>query len=346
MQSRSALAQWERSYLQVLRDLLSKAQGQGRPRDDRTGTGTASMFGLQLKVPLKHGQLPALVTKHVHLKSVAVELLWFISGSQSTDYLKQHGVSIWDEWANKGEVGPMYGHQWRNWDGPEGQVDQLNKLIIDLLVDPFSRRHVVTAWNPAVLPVSGFSPQENVASGRAALAACHCLFQCYVEPMSVYERVLHAKSAKLAPEDVLDVLETKTQVGEAGALLDQLGAPRLKLSMRVDQRSADWFLGVPFNIASYALLTHLLCKLCGYAPGELTMQFGDVHLYVNHAEQAQEQLDRAGRAMQGDQDIRYPLFGLRESCLGNDVNLDDVTLDDILIGDYRHMGRIVAPIAV
>lgn len=342
---KEGLAQWERDYLQVLRDLLEKSQSQTVPRSDRTGTGVASKFGCQLRVALRPGRLPALVTKQVHLKSVFVELFWFLTGQSNIEMLRAHDVKIWDKWELNGEVGPMYGVQWRRWEGADGlRYDQIADLLINLRIDPYSRRHVVSAWNPSVLPHAGMSPQDNVAAGRAALAACHMAFQAYVDDMTVSERVYAGIRLRNAPTEALEAL---TGVEDAGAhhMLDKLGVPSRKLSLRVDQRSADWFLGVPFNITSYALLTHMLCKVCGYYPGELVMQFGDIHLYSNHLAQAQEQLDRAGLALQGKADIQYPHFVFNEGSMAAPNYLDNLTLDDIDVTHYKHMGRLLAEVA-
>lgn len=218
-----------------MRDVIAN----GSDREDRTGVGTRGLFGRQLRFDLDDG-FPLLTTKRVHFKSVVAELLWFLSGSTSNHWLNARGVTIWDEWAAPdGELGPIYGAQWRRWPTAQGAtIDQLSELITALRRDPDSRRHLVSAWNPTTLPLAGVSPRDNAAAGRMALAPCHCLFQCYVD--------------------------------------------RGKLSLQLYQRSADLFLGVPFNIASYALLIHLLAQQCELLPGELIHTFGDVHLYRNH----------------------------------------------------------------
>ncbi|MBK5967699.1 MULTISPECIES: thymidylate synthase [Thiorhodovibrio] len=245
-------------YLDLMRDILAH----GSDREDRTGVGTRSVFGRQLRFDLSDG-FPLLTTKKVHFRSVVVELLWFLAGSTDNRWLNERGVTIWDEWAAPdGSLGPIYGAQWRRWPAVDGatatagqSIDQLADLVESLRRDPDSRRHLVSAWNPAVLPSPGVSPQDNAAAGRMALAPCHCLFQCYVD---------------------------------SG-----------RLSLQLYQRSADLFLGVPFNIASYALLTHLLAQQCDLEPGELVHTFGDVHLYRNHLTDdiVYEQLRRAPRAL-------------------------------------------------
>lgn len=222
----------ERQYLNLLRDILEN----GVRRDDRTGTGTLGVFGRQMRFDLSKG-FPVLTTKKLHLRSIIVELLWFLRGETNIAYLKDNGVRIWDEWADaEGELGPVYGKQWRSWTAPDGRViDQIEKLVHGLKTNPNSRRHIVTAWNPADVD-------------DMALPPCHCLFQFFVADG--------------------------------------------KLSCQLYQRSADVFLGVPFNIASYALLTMMLAQVVGLEPGDFVHTFGDAHLYLNHLEQAELQLTR------------------------------------------------------
>lgn len=222
-------------YLDLIRDVIEN----GVNRTDRTGVGTRSVFGRQVRCDLRAG-FPLLTTKRIHTKSLVAELLWFLSGSTNNHDLTAQGVTIWNEWAAPtGQLGPIYGQQWRSWQLPNGAtLDQLSDLIDAIRKTPDSRRLVVSAWNPADLPLITLSPQDNVAAGRMALAPCHCLFQFYVQ---------------------------------AGYL-----------SCQLYQRSADLFLGVPFNIASYALLTHLVAQQCDLLPHELIISFGDLHLYQNH----------------------------------------------------------------
>jgi thymidylate synthase len=222
----------ERQYLNLLRGILDN----GVRRDDRTGTGTLGVFGRQMRFDLSKG-FPVLTTKKLHLRSIIVELLWFLRGETNIAYLKDNGVRIWDEWADaEGELGPVYGKQWRSWTAPDGRViDQIEKLVHGLKTNPNSRRHIVTAWNPADVD-------------DMALPPCHCLFQFFVADG--------------------------------------------KLSCQLYQRSADVFLGVPFNIASYALLTMMLAQVVGLEPGDFVHTFGDAHLYLNHLEQAELQLTR------------------------------------------------------
>jgi thymidylate synthase len=226
-----------RAYL----DLLGKILAEGHRKSDRTGTGTLSLFGHQMRFDLGQG-FPCMTTKKLHMKSVIVELLWFLRGDTNVSFLHQHDVSIWDEWADeRGELGPVYGHQWRSWPLPGGgHVDQISRLLDQIRNNPDSRRLIVSAWNVADIE-------------RMALPPCHCLFQFYVADG--------------------------------------------KLSCHLYQRSADVFLGVPFNIASYALLTRMVAQVCGLRPGEFVHSFGDVHLYSNHEAQARLQLERQPRAL-------------------------------------------------
>ena len=231
------------AYLDLMRHVLDN----GQDKADRTGTGTRSVFGWQMRFDLAAG-FPALTTKKLHLKSIIHELLWFLQGDTNIAYLKEHGVRIWDDWADEnGDLGPVYGKQWRRWETPDGRlVDQISQLVHSLKHNPDSRRHIVSAWNPGDVD-------------EMALPPCHCLFQFYVSPPAA------------------DGLR--------------------RLSCQLYQRSADIFLGVPFNIASYALLTLMLAQVCGYQPGEFVHTFGDAHLYANHFEQARLQLTRSPRPL-------------------------------------------------
>lgn len=265
--------------MQEYQRLLKKVLTQGSFREDRTGVGTYAVFGEQSRYDLAEG-FPLLTTKKLHLRSIIHELLWFLRGDTNVAYLRERGVTIWDEWADEnGELGPVYGAQWRRWQGAPGAepVDQIARLVEGLRAHPASRRHVVSAWNV---------PQID----RMALPPCHMLFQCFVE-----------------------------------------GG---RLSCQLYQRSADLFLGVPFNIASYALLTHLLAQVCGYEPGEFIHTFGDLHLYANHLEQAKLQLTRAPRAL--------PRLHLD----ANVKEIDDFRYEHIRLEDYAPWPAIKAPIAV
>jgi thymidylate synthase len=272
-------------------DLLRHVREQGCRKGDRTGTGTLSVFGYQMRFDLAAG-FPLVTTKKIHFKSVVHELLWFLRGDTNTRYLKENGVRIWDEWADEaGELGPVYGYQWRSWPTPGGgHIDQVAQVVAQLRNNPDSRRIIVSAWNPSDLPDERVAPQANVAQGRMALAPCHAFFQFYVADG--------------------------------------------RLSCQLYQRSADVFLGVPFNIASYALLTLMLAQVCGLRPGEFIHTLGDAHLYTNHVEQADEQLAREP----------LPLPSVRLNPAVDD--LFAFVYDDIVLVDYRHHPHIKAPIAV
>ena len=268
-------------------DLMRHVFEHGTPKADRTGTGTRSVFGWQMRFDLVEG-FPMLTTKKLHLRSIIHELLWFLQGDTNIRYLKENGVRIWDEWADaNGDLGPVYGHQWRHWKTPDGrEIDQIAQLVDGLKNNPDSRRHIVTAWNPGDVD-------------RMALPPCHAFFQLYV--------------ASAAP-------------GNA----DQ----RPRLSCQLYQRSADIFLGVPFNIASYALLTLMLAQVCGYQPGDFVHTFGDAHLYSNHFDQVKLQLAR---------DVR-PLPTLRLNPEVTDIfafRFEDFTLEG-----YDPHPHITAPVAV
>jgi thymidylate synthase len=263
----------ERPYLDLLADIMAN----GVLRDDRTGTGTLGVFGRQIRFDLARG-FPLLTTKRVHFKSVALELLWFLRGDTNVRWLQERGVTIWDEWADaEGELGPVYGHQWRSWAAPDGRsIDQIARLVEGLKANPNSRRHIVSAWNPAEVD-------------DMALPPCHCLFQFFVADG--------------------------------------------RLSCQLYQRSADVFLGVPFNIASYALLTLMLAEVVGLQPGEFVHSFGDAHLYVNHLEQARTQLARAPRA--------FPTVRLAPR-----DDLFAYGYEDIALEGYEPHPLIRAPVAV
>lgn len=239
-----------RQYLDLMRHVLEH----GVRKEDRTGTGTLSIFGWQMRFDLGAG-FPAVTTKRLHLRSIIHELLWFLRGETNIRYLHEHGVTIWDEWATEdGELGPIYGRQWRAWRTPDGRaVDQIAQAVEQIRTRPHSRRILVSAWNVADLPDEGVGPQENVRAGRMALAPCHTFFQFYVAEG--------------------------------------------RLSCQLYQRSADIFLGLPFNIASYALLTMMVAQVTGLQPGELIHTLGDAHLYLNHLEQARTQLAREPRPL-------------------------------------------------
>ncbi len=261
-------------YLDLLQHILDK----GFPKPDRTGTGTLSRFGYQMRFDLNNG-FPLVTTKKLHLKSIIYELLWFLRGETNIQYLKEHGVSIWNEWADKnGELGPVYGKQWRNWEGADGRVtDQIAQLIQQVKNSPDSRRLIVSAWNVADLPAMALMP-------------CHTIFQFYVAEN--------------------------------------------KLSCQLYQRSADVFLGVPFNIASYALLTLMIAQVCGLEPGEFVHTFGDVHLYSNHVDQAKLQLTRKPYPL--------PVMKLNPSV----KNIFDFQFEDFTLESYQSHPAIKAAVAI
>lgn len=276
-----------KQYLELMQEILDS----GVPKGDRTGTGTLSVFGRQMRFDLSKG-FPLLTTKKLHLKSIIHELLWFLSGDTNIRYLNDNGVTIWDEWATEsGELGPLYGRQWRSWPTKEGAtIDQITQLIEALKSNPNSRRHIVSAWNVEYLPDERFSPQENVQQGRMALAACHTLFQFYV-------------------------------------------ADR-RLSCMLMARSQDYLLGTPFNIASYALLTHMLAQQCDLEVGDFVWTGGDVHLYNNHVEQARLQLTREAKELPKLVIHRRP------------ASIFEYKFEDFEIVGYDPHPSIKAPIAV
>ena len=275
------------TYLALLQNILDK----GSRKSDRTGTGTISLFGYQMRFDLADG-FPAVTTKKLHFKSIVHELLWFINGDTNIRYLNEHGVTIWNEWATpEGELGPVYGAQWRNWIAPDGRrIDQLAQLLADIRERPDSRRHIVSAWNPALLPDESLSPRENAALGRQALPPCHTMFQFNVADG--------------------------------------------RLSCQLYQRSADVFLGVPFNIASYALLTMMVAQVVGLEPGDFVHTFGDVHIYLNHLDQVETQLARSP-------------FPLPRMHINPEVrSLFAFRYEDFELQDYQYHPAIRAPIAV
>ncbi len=269
-------------------DLVKHVLENGVQKGDRTGTGTKSVFGYQMRFDLSEG-FPLVTTKKLHLKSIIYELLWFLNGETNIGYLNNNGVRIWDEWADEdGNLGPVYGHQWRNWDDKE--IDQITELIETLKTNPNSRRMLISAWNPSVLPDTTKSFAENVANGKVALPPCHAFFQFYVAEG--------------------------------------------KLSCQLYQRSADIFLGVPFNIASYALLTMMIAQVCGLQPGDFIHTFGDAHIYNNHMEQLELQLSREPRAL--------PTMKLNPEV----KNIFDFKFEDFTLENYDPHPHIKGAVAV
>ena len=269
-------------------DLIRHVQEKGILKEDRTGTGTKSVFGYQMRFDLSEG-FPMLTTKKLHLKSIIHELLWFLKGETNIAYLTENNVKIWDAWANEnGDLGPVYGHQWRNWNS-EG-IDQITEVIQTIKTNPDSRRMLVSAWNPSVLPNTKISFSENVANGKAALPPCHAFFQFYVTDG--------------------------------------------KLSCQLYQRSADIFLGVPFNIASYALLTMMIAQVCDLKPGDFIHTFGDAHIYSNHNEQIALQLSRTPRNL--------PTMEINPEV----KNIFDFTYDDFILKNYNPYPHIKGKVSV
>ncbi len=276
-----------KQYLDLMRHVLEH----GHKKSDRTGTGTISVFGYQMRFDLSQG-FPLVTTKKCHLRSIIHELLWFLKGDTNIQYLKDNKVTIWDEWATEqGDLGPVYGAQWRSWQTPDGRViDQISQLIHDIKTNPDSRRLIVSGWNPAVLPDTKYSPKDNAAMGKQALPPCHTLFQFYVHDG--------------------------------------------KLSCQLYQRSADIFLGVPFNIASYALLTMMVAQVCDLTPGDFVHTFGDAHLYSNHLDQVNEQLSRTP----------HPLPQMKLNPAVKDIF--SFRIEDFELVNYLAHPAIKAPIAI
>ncbi|SHE50920.1 thymidylate synthase [Psychroflexus salarius] len=274
--------------MQQYHDLIQHVLENGVDKGDRTGTGTRSVFGYQMRFNLAEG-FPLVTTKKIHVKSVIHELLWFLKGDTNTKYLQENGVRIWNEWANdRGDLGPVYGHQWRNWNSEE--IDQIKELIKTLKTNPNSRRMLVSAWNPSVLPDTSQSFADNVAQGKAALPPCHAFFQFYVA--------------------------------------------NNKLSCQLYQRSADIFLGVPFNIASYALLTMMIAQVCGFEYGDFIHTFGDAHIYNNHFEQVKLQLSRDIKAL--------PTMELNPEV----TSIFDFTYEDFKLNNYNPHPLIKGKVSV
>jgi thymidylate synthase len=272
-------------------ELLDKILNEGNLKGDRTGSGTLSIFGYQMRFDLSQC-FPLVTTKKIHLKSIIHELLWFLKGETNLAYLHEHNVSIWNQWADEqGELGPVYGYQWRSWPTPDGRhIDQIQQVIEQLKKTPNSRRIIVSAWNVADLPDESISPQQNVAQGKMALAPCHTFFQFYVADG--------------------------------------------KLSCQLYQRSCDTFLGLPFNIASYALLTHMVAQQSDLAVGDLIWTGGDVHLYLNHQEQAKLQLTR--------KPYQFPNLTIKR----RPETLFAYRYEDFCCNDYQAHEHIKAPISV
>jgi thymidylate synthase len=282
-----------KQYLDLVKHVLEN----GNQKGDRTGTGTKSVFGYQMRFDLAEG-FPMVTTKKLHLKSIIYELLWFLKGDTNIKYLQDNGVKIWDAWADEnGNLGPIYGHQWRNWNSEE--IDQIAELIKELKANPNSRRMLVSAWNPGVLPDTSISFAENVANNKAALPPCHAFFQFYVSSPDLSK-----------------------------------GEEKGKLSCQLYQRSADIFLGVPFNIASYALLTMMIAQVCDLKVGEFIHTFGDAHIYNNHFEQLELQLSRKPKSL--------PKMILNPAI----KDILEFTYDDFTLENYEPHDAIKGSVAV
>jgi thymidylate synthase len=336
-------------------DLLQKILNQGVENPNRTGVGALSIFGHQMRFDLRNG-FPLLTTKFTSFKLVAAEVLWFLSGSTNNEHLRKlngnNKPTIWEEWQSNGDLGPIYGAQWRSWRDGRREYDQIDTLIKRLKSHPHSRRHVVSTWNVADLPDETLSPQENVEQGLMALAPCHCLFQFYVEPMDIFSRAnwlndnnhktyirlfLDEKDSNvITSSEFYSASEFYSSDDKIHTLLDKEGVPKYYLSCQLYQRSCDSFLGLPFNIASYALLTHMIAHVVGMVSKEFVWTGGDIHLYENHIEQAKKLLSRDPK--------RYPLSMLK---LNSAVtNIDDFTLTDIELINYQSYPKIEASVAV
>ena len=282
-----------KQYIDLVKHILEN----GTQKRDRTGIGTKSVFGYQMRFDLSEG-FPMVTTKKLHLPSIIHELLWFLKGDTNIKYLQENNVKIWNAWADeKGNLGPVYGHQWRNWNSEE--IDQIAEIIKELRTNPDSRRMLVSAWNPSVLPDTSKSFAENVANNKAALPPCHAFFQFYVTPVDISK-----------------------------------GEEKGRLSCQLYQRSADVFLGVPFNIASYALLTMMIAQVCDLQVGEFIHTFGDAHIYNNHFEQIELQLSRQPKPL--------PKMILNPAV----KNIFDFTYNDFILENYEPHDAIKGSVAV
>ena len=311
-------------YYSLLKEILDH----GNDSDDRTGTGTLSLFGKHLEFDLQEG-FPLLPGKFTSFKMVANELLWFLSGSTNNEELRKLNgndrPTIWSEWADEdGDLGPIYGKQMRNWGG---DIDQIQRLVDGLIERPFSRRHIVSAWNVSDLPDENLSPQDNVGIGKMALAPCGAFVQFYVRKLSFQERVKYCVS---------DIQPSEYYEEEYSKIMDDLKTPRYALSCHLYQRSCDTFLGLPYNISSYALLTNMIANVVDMVPDKLHISFGDAHIYKNHIEQTEELLSR-----------NLGLFSLPVLDIDKKYeSIDDFTIDSFDIHEYQFHPRISAPISV
>jgi thymidylate synthase len=355
-------------YLEIMNNLVQKFDS-GMIKEDRTGTGTVSVFGTQSYFDLSEGKVPLVTTKKLHLKSIIKELLWIISGSTNNNDLEKDGVTIWKEWATEtGDLGPLYGKQWRAWDagkllkekniipnlafdgkpfiidsiGPEEynytyqfvdkKIDQLQMAIGTIERNPYSRRNIVSAWNPSVIPDTSFTPQENVILGKQCLPAYHAFFQFNCEKIPFTARLDLLK-------DLIDLVKIRNVSGDPNywnEIFKDFDIPENYLDCQVYVRSNDWFLGAPYNIAMYGILTHIIGRLTNTYPRELIYTTGDTHLYVNHIEQAKEQLKRKPHKEE-------PKIILNDK---NWINIDSVRYEDIVIENYNPDPAIKALVAI
>lgn len=343
----------EQQYLTILENILEV----GVFKDDRTGMGCYSLFGQTMKFDLSGGRLPLLTTKKMGIKSILAELLWFLEGSTDNNRLNELGAKIWNEWATEdGSLGPIYGKQYRHWTDTrlvpveewlsdeasfknrgfdivdeywsmelgesiaviQREIDQIQNLIDSLKNNPNSRRHIVTAWNPAVLPESGHSPQENVELGNASLAACHAMFQVHTRELNEDERWILWKGDEKRPKNL----------DEFSGMMDSEGVPRHALTLQLTQRSADYPIGIPYNIASYAILAHLLAHCTGMVAEELIHHTGDSHIYRGQIDGVEEQLNRKP----------FPFPKLQINSEKTDIF--SFTTEDFTLIDYQHHPRI------
>lgn len=323
-----------KQYLDLLQDVMNN----GVSDDDRTGTGTRSVFGRQARFDLRKN-FPLLTTKKIHLTSIIHELLWILNGDTNIKYLNDNKVKIWDEWADeKGDLGPVYGHTLRKFPHAErhgmgiklSPVDQLTNLVSELKNNPTSRRMLVSMWHPGLLPDTSISPSENATQGKQALPPCHTMFQCYTEPMTFAQRV------EFAYEHLgLDIpMDKITNDVDMLKLLDGEEVPSRYLSLQLYQRSADIFLGVPFNVASYSMLTIMLAHSCNLVAKEFVHTFGDLHLYSNHVKQAQTQLAREPREL--------PVLTINDS----ERDIDGYVFEDFSIAGYEPHPAIKAKVSI
>lgn len=313
-------------------DLMQKVLEEGQVSENRTGVKAWSIFGHQSRYKMSDG-FPLVTTKNVHLKSIIHELLWFLSGETNTKYLNDNGVKIWDSWAKDGELGPVYGQQWRSWRGQRRgeigsshmfEVDQISELIFNLKTIPESRRLIVSAWNPVDLPDEKFSPQTNVTAGRMALAPCHLLMQFHTRELSKDERLQWlwdrdyraSKAIRRADCKIPDYVPTRS------------------ISLQVYQRSADVFLGVPFNIASYSLLLMMVGQIVNMVPEDFIHTLGDAHIYENHLEQVETQLSR--------NELALPSMSMNPAI----DDIDKFRFDDFTLSHYEPYGKLSGAIAV